>query len=101
MTEFDKLLIKAAEEDRRNGFLMPVYDQIAMACDIIKNDPMLKDGYHGLGFSQGSQFLRGVAQTCPGMVNLVSIDGQHQGVFGFPGCNPDRFEFCETLRYDS
>ena len=28
----------------------------------------------------------------------VSIDGQHQGVFGFPGCPVDSFDFCEVLR---
>ena len=62
----------ADEEDRSNGFWMPVFDQLAYACDIIKNDPNLQDGYHGLGFSQGSQFLRGIAQTCPEppMINL-------------------------------
>jgi len=88
------------EEDRSNGFWMPVFDQLAHACDIIKNDPNLQDGYHGLGFSQGSQFLRGIAQTCPEppMINLVSIDGQHQGVFGFPGCPVESFDFCEVLR---
>ena len=49
---------ETASEDRQNGFRMPVWDQIAIACDIITNDPNLKDGYHGLGLSQGSQFLR-------------------------------------------
>ena len=32
------------------------------------------------------------------MVNLVTIDAQHQGVFGFPGCLPENNEFCEVLR---
>ena len=32
------------------------------------------------------------------MVNLVTIDAQHQGVFGFPGCLPENNEFCEDLR---
>ena len=32
------------------------------------------------------------------MRNLVTIDGQHQGVFGFPGCLPENNEFCEDLR---
>lgn len=88
------------QEDRRNGFLMPVFDQIQIACEQIRNDPNLQGGYHALGFSQGSQFLRGVAQVCPEppMVNLVSIDGQHQGVFGFPGCLPEAAEFCDLLR---
>ena len=44
---------------------MPVYDQIEIACEQIRNDPNLQDGYHAVGFSQGSQFLRGVAQVCP------------------------------------
>ena len=66
----------------------------------IQSDPKLQDGYHGLGFSQGAQFLRAVAQTCPNppMKNLVSVDGQHQGVYGFPGCPPGTLEFCDDLR---
>ena len=52
-------------DDRLNGFVKPVWEQISMACEIIANDPKLANGYHGLGFSQGGQFLRAVAQTCP------------------------------------
>ena len=41
---------------------------------------MLQNGYHAMGFSQGGQFLRAVAQKCPqGMKTLVSFGGQHQG----------------------
>jgi len=89
-------------EDRRNGFLMPVFDQIEFVCDKIKNDPELKDGYHALGFSQGAQFFRGVKQRCPSppMINFVSVHGQHHGVYGFPGCDVEGFlpEVCDTLR---
>lgn len=39
--------------------------------------------YNAIGFSQGSQFLRAVAQRCPhGMKTLISFGGQHQGVYG-------------------
>lgn len=31
--------------------------QIDMACDKIKNDAKLANGYHAVGFSQGGQFL--------------------------------------------
>ena len=51
--------------DTTNGFLMPVQEQIQLACKQIRDDPKLKDGYNALGFSQGGQFLRAVAQTCP------------------------------------
>ncbi|KRZ32127.1 Palmitoyl-protein thioesterase 1 [Trichinella pseudospiralis] len=62
-------------------------------CNQIANDKHLQNGYHAIGFSQGSQFLRAVAQRCPSppMRNYISIGGQHQelqfeGVFGLPRC---------------
>lgn len=55
--------------------------QVSMVCDQIKSDPKLKAGYNSVGFSQGGQFLRALAQTCPEppMLNLISVGGQHQG----------------------
>ena len=53
-------------QDLKNGHLMNVNHQIEFACELIKNDPCLhKNGYHAIGFSQGAQFLRAVAQKCP------------------------------------
>merc|ERR1712228_639482 len=85
--------------DTTNGFLMPVMDQLKLACDRIQNDPKLKDGYNAIGFSQGGQFLRGLAQTCPNppMKTLVTFGGQHQGIFGFPKC-PGDSTICEYVR---
>ncbi|KRZ83660.1 Palmitoyl-protein thioesterase 1, partial [Trichinella sp. T8] len=61
---------------------------ISDVCNQIANDEHLQNGYHAIGFSQGSQFLRAVAQRCPSppMRNYISIGGQHQGVFGLPRC---------------
>ena len=85
--------------DTTNGFLMPVIEQIKLACNVIQSDPELKDGYHALGFSQGGQFLRGLAQMCPNppMKTLVTFGGQHQGIFGFPKC-PGDSTICEYVR---
>ena len=47
------------EEDVENSYLMNANKQVQMACDILKKDPNLKDGFNAIGFSQGSQFLRG------------------------------------------
>ena len=33
------MLGEDAADDRRNGFLKPVWEQISMACEIIANDP--------------------------------------------------------------
>lgn len=85
--------------DTTNGFLMPVPEQIQLACQQIRDDPKLKDGYNALGFSQGGQFLRAVAQTCPDppMKTLVTFGGQHRGIFGFPKC-PGSYSICEYVR---
>jgi len=80
---------KTVIADQESGFLTPVNKQIEMACEAIASDEKLKDGYNAVGFSQGGQFLRAVAQRCPNppMKNLVSVGGQHQGVYGIPQCD--------------
>eukprot|EP00057_Strongylocentrotus_purpuratus_P012880 XP_011667354.1 PREDICTED: palmitoyl-protein thioesterase 1 [Strongylocentrotus purpuratus] len=86
--------------DMANGFFMDGFAQIKMACDIIAKDPKLKNGYNAIGFSQGGQFLRAVAQMCPNppMHNLISAGGQHQGVYGFPRCPGDNSTLCNLAR---
>jgi len=86
--------------ERIAGFLGKANDQVQEACDYIASDPNLADGYHALGFSQGGQFLRAVAQRCPNppMKNLVTMGAQHQGVFGFPGCPGEDLVLCELMR---
>ncbi|XP_064458509.1 palmitoyl-protein thioesterase 1-like [Ornithodoros turicata] len=74
--------------------------QVATACELIKNDSALASGYHAVGFSQGSQFLRAVAQRCPDppMLNLVTLGGQHQGIFGLPRCPGEQSRLCNLAR---
>jgi len=81
------------------GFIGDVNDQITQISGKISANSNLSKGYNSVGFSQGSQFLRGLAQRYPEppMYNLVSMGGQHQGVFGLPDCNPDGF-FCNETR---
>ena len=69
-----------AIDDTINGFLKPVDKQVEMVCKQIAEDPQLANGYNALGFSQGGQFLRAVAQRCPEppMKNLVTMGAQHQ-----------------------
>lgn len=45
------------EEDLINSYNMHPDKQIRMACDIIQSDPLLANGYNGVGFSQGSQLM--------------------------------------------
>ncbi len=78
------LMIGASRnEDTLNGFFMDVNKQVDMVCHKIASDAKLREGYNALGFSQGGQFLRAVAQRCPqGMKNLITFGGQHQGIYG-------------------
>ncbi|CAN7946042.1 unnamed protein product [Ixodes hexagonus] len=87
-------------EEMKNSFFMNTNDQVTLACEIIRNDSALSGGYHAVGISQGCQFLRAVAQRCPDppMRNLVSLGGQHQGVFGLPECPMDNTTACENIR---
>ncbi|KAK7100231.1 palmitoyl-protein thioesterase 1-like [Littorina saxatilis] len=87
-------------EDTENGFLMNANDQISLVCSKLKNDSKLAAGYNSIGFSQGGQFLRAVAQRCPSppMLNLISVGGQHQGVYGFPKCPGDNATLCNIVR---
>ncbi|KJE88907.1 palmitoyl protein thioesterase [Capsaspora owczarzaki ATCC 30864] len=87
-------------EDEANGFLKNVNKQVEMVCEKLANDPNLANGFHGIGFSQGSQFLRAYVQRCnkPAMKNLVSVGGQHQGVYGFPKCPGANSTLCEVTR---
>lgn len=85
-------------QDTTNGFLLPVNDQLEMVCKQLSDDLNLKNGYNAIGFSQGGQFLRGIAQKCPNppMRNLISVGGQHQGIFGLPKC-PGDYTICQYV----
>ncbi|XP_041358728.1 palmitoyl-protein thioesterase 1-like [Gigantopelta aegis] len=86
-------------EDTENGFFLNVNKQLDMVCKKLKNDVKLQKGYNAVGFSQGGQFLRAIAQKCPfpPMMNLISVGGQHQGVYGFPRC-PASSTICNFIR---
>ncbi|PAA51713.1 hypothetical protein BOX15_Mlig029227g4 [Macrostomum lignano] len=87
-------------EDIENGFLSNANKQVEQVCQTIRADPKLKGGYNSIGFSQGAQFLRALVQRCPNppMRNLVSIGGQHQGVYGFPRCPGTNVTLCNYVR---
>ncbi|VDO41828.1 unnamed protein product [Haemonchus placei] len=86
-------------EDTEKGFFADMNDLVADACKQIRNDTLLQFGYNAIGFSQGAQFIRAVAQRCPDppIKNLISVGGQHQGVFGLPYC-PGDTTLCNMIR---
>jgi len=87
-------------EDTENGFVMNINKQIELACDTIRNDSRLSGGFHGVGFSQGGLFLRGLVQRCGDLrvKNLVSFGGPQQGVYGVPQCLGEKHYICDYMR---
>ncbi|EFA11379.1 palmitoyl-protein thioesterase 1 [Tribolium castaneum] len=86
--------------DVENGYFLHPDKQINMACNLIQADPLLSDGFNAIGFSQGAQFLRGLLQRCPKahIKNLISLGGQHQGVYGLPNCGSLSHSICDYIR---
>ncbi|KAI0983969.1 hypothetical protein GJ496_002221 [Pomphorhynchus laevis] len=75
-------------------------EQVRVACSYLQNiESIRKHGYHAIGLSQGSQFHRGLLQRCTNLTvhSLVTIGGQHHGVYGIPHCSY-KFSFCRLLR---
>lgn len=94
---------KSDNQDTLNGFFKNANEQIEEACQTIRTDKKLSKGFNAIGFSQGGQFLRAVAQRCSdvNMTRLISVGGQHQGVYGFPQCpvsTPNEVKICDTVR---
>lgn len=86
--------------DTESGFFRDTNRQVREVCQMLAEDPELQGGYNAIGFSQGGQFLRAVAQRCPepAMRNLITFGAQHQGVFGFPNCPGEMDPFCDIVR---
>uniref|UniRef100_A0AAQ6A5K4 Palmitoyl-protein thioesterase 1 n=1 Tax=Amphiprion ocellaris TaxID=80972 RepID=A0AAQ6A5K4_AMPOC len=91
---------KNVVQDTENGFFMDVNQQVSLVCSQLAQDARLKGGFNAMGFSQGAQFLRAVAQRCPSppMKTLISVGGQHQGVYGLPRCPGESSHICDVIR---
>ena len=77
--------------DQRSTFFGNISAQIDSLCTVLSADPLLTSKttrVDALGFSQGGQFLRGLAERCPGIRirSLVTYGSQHNGIAKFQEC---------------
>jgi len=90
------------EMDKINSILISAINQIDYVCRVIQADPLLADGYNGVGVSQGGLMIRGLAQRCPSppMRTLVTYGAPSNGIFGVPDCleTVDNYDLCEFVR---
>lgn len=102
---FSIQLGSSSVEDEVASYFFNVNKQIEQACgELLRNNDIRQAGaINAVGFSQGGQFLRALVQRCPlrehgiRVKNLITLGGQHQGVFGLPNCNSATF--CDYIRY--
>ena len=81
-----------------DSFLLPLYTQVDMFCNTIRNDTKLQQGFNMLGVSQGSLIVRGAVERCSLPVfNLITLVGAHQGVFGIPSLQLLPAQFREVV----
>src|SRR3989338_1925478 len=88
-----------SEADRLNGFFMNANLQIEHAAAKLRSISNLTKGFNAIGLSQGGQFLRAYVERYnpPPVGNLITLGGQHQGVYAFPDCNPSAGKECQIV----
>ncbi|PVU99373.1 hypothetical protein BB559_000772 [Furculomyces boomerangus] len=93
------MLGSSPEQDRRAGFYGNINEQIDVVCKQLQENAALKDGYYGIGFSQGGLFMRGLLQRCPypKMKKLVTFGSPHSGISSPPECAKGDF-ICQGIK---
>jgi len=83
-------LADTLDDDRRATFYGNVNEQVEQVAAQLANITELADGFDGIGFSQGGQFLRAYVErhNTPPVHNLVTFGSQHMGISDIPGCRP-------------
>lgn len=79
---------ETGRKDAQAGVFGDANEHVRKACEQVTRDKRARNGYLGLGFSQGGLFMRALAQRCEGppMLSLVTLGSPHEGVADLPGC---------------
>ncbi|OMH85791.1 Palmitoyl-protein thioesterase 1 [Zancudomyces culisetae] len=96
---------ETVNQDRWAGFKGNINNQkyygiqLEVVASELMKDEKLKNGFYGLGFSQGGLFLRGLAQRYTGlnMKRLITLGSPHSGVANPPACRNNDFT-CKSVR---
>jgi len=77
-------------DDVLNGYFMSMNENIDIFAKKVKQDPKLSNGFHGIGFSQGNNVLRGyiAKYNDPPVHTFLSINGVNAGISAVPYCIP-------------
>mmetsp|Transcript_7481 Transcript_7481/g.12006 ORF Transcript_7481/g.12006 Transcript_7481/m.12006 type:complete len:338 (-) Transcript_7481:3378-4391(-) len=79
--------------DTVNGFLSNMIKEVEFFAKKVRKNPKLKNGFNGVGLSQGNLVIRGYIEMYndPPVKRFISIHGPMQGAASLPQCDPEGF----------
>jgi palmitoyl-protein thioesterase len=80
-------------EDTTNGYFLNMDAHVDIFAQTVQADPLLKNGFQGIGFSQGNNVIRGyiAKYNNPPVHTFLSINGVNAGTGAVPYCKPTIF----------
>jgi len=80
---------------KETSLYTPMFEQVDMFNIVIQSYKELKDGFHLIGFSQGTLITRGYIQLYnkPLVINYISLVGPQAGQYGIPFINIPILDF--------
>ncbi len=92
----DKFILNVEIGDgKETSLYTPMFEQVDMFNNVVKSTPELSDGFHLIGFSQGTLITRGYIELYnkPPVINYLSLAGPQAGQFGVPFINIPVLDF--------
>ena len=77
-------------DDTTNGYFLDMNSHVDIFAQKVQSDPKLAKGFHGIGFSQGNNIIRGyiAKYNDPPVHTFISINGVNAGEGAVPYCKP-------------
>lgn len=83
--------------DEQKSIFGDANSELEIACNELLQVMQLKDGFTGIGFSQGGLFMRALIEKCPSasVTKLITFGSPHMGVLELPLCEKDNDWLCK------
>ncbi len=82
-------------DGKETSLYTPMFEQVDMFNKVVQSHPELENGFHLIGFSQGTLITRAYIELYnnPPVINYISLAGPQAGQFGVPFINIPVLDF--------